>query len=294
MHCLVGAARLFILVLLLLAVEVPAQKTALRPNRVAGNPTLNIEKVNSRPVSRLEWSLVEYEKAARANPSDAIALNNLGVVYFLGNRVFESQSALRKAVQLDPHSAPLRVNLAIVLNKTYNPVLAIETLESVLQDDPNFHRARKVLCEFYVQEKRSPDALDCYETLRKNGKLEAVSAANFSTTLIENNEIDRALELLWWADSKFPNDPGIKNGLGVVLFRKKKYALAEENLRRAVELAPSASQLRFNLAMAQIVTNQRGAVLEQYKYLKTSDPELAGRLYKLLFRDKIVTVSPQQ
>ena len=254
---------------------------------------MNIEKVNKRPGSPVELAIKNYEKLLKSNPNDATILNNLGANYFLAGRVFEAQSILRKAVQRNPELTQVRVNLAIALNKTYNPGLAIETLQGVLKQEPQFVRAREILCEIYGQEEMKSEAISCYEVLEKSGNLNAMEAANYGTALIESKEVDRALAMLRQADSKFPEDPGIKNGLGVVLFLKKKYALAEAQLRRAVELEPDSTQLRYNLAMTQMVTNKRGAVLEQYKYLKTSDPELASKLYKLLFRDKIVSVKPQ-
>ena len=43
-----------------------------------------------------------------------------------------------------------------------------------------------------------------------------------------------------------------------------------------------------------MATRNRGAVLEQYKFLKTSNPELARELYKVIYRDKIVYAAPRQ
>lgn len=287
------AARVSSLVLILFAAPATPQSTARHQNSNIRESAMNIEKVNKRPGSPVELAIKNYEKLLKSNPNDATILNNLGANYFLAGRVFEAQSILRKAVQRNPELTQVRVNLAIALNKTYNPGLAIETLQGVLKQEPQFVRAREILCEIYGQEEMKSEAISCYEVLEKSGNLNAMEAANYGTALIESKEVDRALAMLRQADSKFPEDPGIKNGLGVVLFLKKKYALAEAQLRRAVELEPDSTQLRYNLAMTQMVTNKRGAVLEQYKYLKTSDPELASKLYKLLFRDKIVSVKPQ-
>lgn len=293
MQNLLRAARASSLVLILFAAPVSSQSTARHQNPNVRETAINIAKVNKRPGSTVEIAIKNYEKLLKANPNDATILNNLGANYFLAGRTFEAQSLLRKAVQRGPELTQVRVNLAIVLNKTYNPGLAIETLKGVLKQEPGFVRAREILCEIYGQEKMNSEAISCFDGLEKTGKLSAVEAANYGTALIENKEVDRALSMLRRADAKFPDNPGIKNGLGVALFLNKKYTLAETQLRRAVELEPGATQLRYNLAMTQMVTNKRGAVLEQYKYLKTSDPELASKLYKLLFRDKIVSAKPQ-
>jgi len=287
----VAAGACFVLI----AFVTPAasQSTTRHQSTNVRETAINIEKVNKRPGSPVELAIKNYEKLIKSKPNDAVILNNLGANYFLAGRVFEAQSLLRKAAQRAPELTQIRVNLAVVLSKTYNPELAIETLEGVLKQEPQFVRAREILCEIYGQEKRNSDAVSCFEVLERLGNLDAVESANFSTALIENKQVDRALSVLLQADTKFPNDPGIKNGLGVVFFLKKKYAKAENHLQRAVELEPNSSQVRYNLAMAQMLTNKRGAVLEQYKFLKTSDPELASQLYKYLFRDKIISVRPQ-
>lgn len=293
MQNLVRAARVSSLVLIAFAVTAIPQSPARHQISNVRETAINIEKVNKRPGSRVETAIKEYETLLKTSPNDATVLNNLAVNYFLAGRIFEAQSLLRKAAKRSPQLTQVRVNLAIALNRSYNPGLAIETLQEVLKEEPGDLRAREILCEIFGQEKMNSDAISCYEVLDESGNLNAVEAANYGTALIESNELGRALSVLRRANTKFPDDAGINNGIGVALYLSKKYAMAETHLRRAVELEPDAPQLRYNLAMAQMVINKRGAVLEQYKYLKTSDPELASKLYKFLFRDKIVTVKPQ-
>lgn len=288
------AARAFALVIILFVTPSFSQSTVRHQNSNARETAINIEKANSRPVAPVEVAIKEYETLIKSKPNDAIVLNNLGVNYFLAGRVFEAQSLIRKAVQRAPDSVRIQVNLAVVLNKTYNPELAIELLEGALKREPQLFRARQVLCEIYGQEEKFQEAISCFEVLEGSGNLDATEATNYGRILIENKQIDKGLAVLQKADLKYPNDPGIKNGLGVGLYLKKKYQPAEAHLLRAVELEPGAAQLRYNLAMVQMMTNKRGAVLEQYKFLKTSDPELASQLYKLLFRDKVISANPQR
>ena len=286
------AARAFTL-LFVFCTPAASQSTVRHLNSNVRETAVNIEKVNTRPRESAATLIKDYEKLLRVKPNDPVILNNLGANYYLVGRLFESQSLLRKAVQRAPDLTQIRVNLAIVLNKTYNPDLAIEMLEGALKQEPQFVRAREILCGIYEQEKRLRETISCFEILERSGNMKAVGAANFGTVVIENKEIERALSMLKQADLKFPDNPGIKNGLGVALFLKKKYEMAEIQLRRAVELEPDVAQVRYNLAMAQMMTNKRGAVLEQYKFLKTSDPELASKLFKILFQDKVISAKPQ-
>ena len=288
------AARAFLLVLILSVTPSFSQSTARHQGSNVREAPINIGKANKRPIAPAEVAIREYEFLIKSKPNDPVVLNNLGVNYFLAGRIFEAQSLIRKAVQRAPDSTRIRVNLAVVLNKTYNPGLAIELLEAVLKQEPQLARAREVLCDIYGQEERNAEAITCFGILESSGELEATEATIYGKILIEDKQIDKGLAVLRQADLKFPDDPGIKNGLGVAFFLKKKYETAETHLRRAVELEPNAAQLRYNLAMVQMMTNKRGAVLEQYKFLKTCDPELASQLYKLLFRNKVISANPQR
>jgi Flp pilus assembly protein TadD len=288
-----NAARAFPLLLIFFVTHAASQSPARLQSSSVSETAINIEKVNKRPSAPVAALIQDYEKLLKAKPNDPVLLNNLGANYFLAGRAFEAQSLLRKAVQQAPDLTQIRVNLAVVMNKTYNPGVAIELLEGVLKQEPQLTRAREVLCEIYEQEKKLTETVSCFEVLERSGGLRAVAAANYGAALIETKEIGRALSVLEQANLQFPDNAGIKNGLGVALFMKKKYKMAEGHLRRAVELEPDVAQVRYNLAMAQMMTNNRGAVLEQYKFLKTSDPELAGKLFKILFQDKVISAKPQ-
>ncbi len=287
------AARAFSFLLIFLVATAASQSTPRLQSSKVSETAINIDKVNKRPSASAAVLVQEYEKLLKAMPDDPVVMNNLGANYYLVGRVFEAQSLLRRAVQRAPNLTQIRVNLAVVMSKTYNPGLAIELLEGVVKQEPQLTRAREVLCELYEQEKKLAETISCFDVLAKSGGLRPVAAANFGTALIEMKEIGRAISILEQANLKFPDDAGIKNGLGVALFMKKKYKMAEEHLRRAVELEPDVAQVRYNLAMAQMMTNKRGEVLEQYNFLKTSDPELASRLFKILFQDKVISAKPQ-
>jgi len=293
MHNSIAAPRFTIFVVLLLTATGSAQISTHQLASVPRPGAVNIEKANNRPITEVEASIKEYEALVTASPDDAVILNNLGVMYYLAGRYYEAQSMIRKAAFREPKSFQIRTNWALALNKTHNPAYAISMLENVLNEDPNQHRTRQALCEIYLQEDRKTEAYECYETMRSNGKLGALSAANFSVVMLDRGEVDRAIELLRWADANFPPEAGVKNSLGIALYQKRKYADAERNLQQAVDLEPRRAKVRYNLAIVQMATQKRAAVLEQYKFLKTSNPELAGELYKVIYRDKIVSAAPR-
>ena len=127
-----GAAGACLYVIIALVPPAASQSPTRLQSSNVRETAINIEKVNKRPGSSVELAIKNYEKLIKSKPNDAVILNNLGANYFLAGRVFEAQSFLRKAAERAPELTQIRVNLAVVLNKTYNPELAIETLEGVL------------------------------------------------------------------------------------------------------------------------------------------------------------------
>ena len=169
MHISFAALRLSFLVLVFLTFQGYAQvnSSLLTPEQIPD--TLSIGKVNERPISVVDSSIREYEALLNDSPEDAVILNNLGVMYYLAGRYFESQAMIRKAAFQATQSFQIRTNLALVQYKTHNPAFAISTLQFVLNEDPQQERTRRALCEIYVLENRKAEAFDCYAAMRGSG-----------------------------------------------------------------------------------------------------------------------------
>ncbi len=58
-----------------------------------------------------------YTRVLSANPADASAQNDLGVVYFEQNKMTDAERAFRRALALDPFSNASRYNLGLVLSR---------------------------------------------------------------------------------------------------------------------------------------------------------------------------------
>ena len=58
-----------------------------------------------------------FLRVLSTNPADALAQNDLGVVYFSQNKMQDAERAFRRAVALDPFTIEGRYNLGLVLNR---------------------------------------------------------------------------------------------------------------------------------------------------------------------------------
>ena len=81
---------------------------------------------------------------------------------------------------------------------------------------------------------------------------------NFSSALLEFSE----------AEKLTPKDPALLNDLGLTLFRKGRYELAESKYLRALELRPSYSEARNNLGVNYLEMKRWSDAIAQFKLVQ--------------------------
>ncbi len=78
------------------------------------------------------------------------------------------------------------------------------------------------------------------------------------------------------------------NNLGVARAKAGRYREAVAALREAVRLETAYAEARFNLGAALVELSEREAAVEQHAALLTLDAALAGKLFRLIHKDKLV------
>jgi len=94
---------------------------------------------------QLELAAGQYEYVLARHPRNADALSNLGTVRLLETKYPEAIELFHRALEINPHDAVTRTNLAIALRSTGNTEQARRELEAALQDDPTYKNARSLL-----------------------------------------------------------------------------------------------------------------------------------------------------
>ena len=87
-----------------------------------------------------------------------------------------------------------------------------------------------------------------------------------------------------------PFDPSLLNGLGLLRYKERKFDEAAAAFKQATEIDPEMDEARYNLALAQLAKSNRAGALSQYRLLEESNSDLAGNLYKLLYKDRVLYV----
>ncbi len=251
-----------------------------------------LSKVNQRPTDQVPVERIEaLYNLLGSSFDDPILLNNLGVHYSTLNRHKKAAEVIGKAVELAPESPAIRLNLVVAKTNLGELSSALEFLEQARSLDPTNPRIDPLLCDLLSGTLRHGDAVECFERRLKSSTLDFASASNYAHSLIFEGRSKEAARILRKASARYPNNKAIMNGLGMALYEMKKYSESAEVLQQLVETNPRQGEFRYNLTMAQLALNKRAAALQNYAILKRAQPELAKRLYKEIFRDRVVDVS---
>jgi len=255
--------------------ELPVKKN-IRPNEISG-----LKKINLQTIEDLKRELA-------ASPDDAAVYNNLGAAYAALRNFAEAVPLLEKAIALKPDLYNAYYNLGVVYDHLERYPEAIKAIQKAVALDGTQVNARIEMCQLYVATQKFSEGAACYETLFKMKKPDARNRTNYGITLLQLKQYDEASVVLQENVALFPAEAQAHNALGMLYFTKKKYERALECFNRAIGLDARYEPARFNLALAQLATNDRDSALKQYALLKVSNPAYAAALYKFIFRDKVV------
>jgi Tfp pilus assembly protein PilF len=158
----------------------------------------------------------EYQLALTADRNSSEAMTALTNYYMAQHRYADAENLLRKLVVLRPEDAGTHIQLGRMLAISGKSEDAAPELETGLKLDPSDENAKRDLAEVYTDLKKFGDAEKIYSDL-----------------LV-----------------KLPNDAGLHYRFGRTLLQQKKFELAEQELRKAVQLKPDVGEPYGDLAIA--------------------------------------------
>ena len=158
----------------------------------------------------------EYQQALAIAPDSPDALSALTNLYTGERRFSDAESLLRKLITIHPGDAGAHLQLGRMLAIAGKDEDAAAELEAGLKLDPSDAKAQRDLADLYAD----------------SGKYSHAEAA-YTALLISH-----------------PNDAGLRHGLGRVLLKQKKFAAAQQELVKAVQLQPDLGAAYGDLAIA--------------------------------------------
>ncbi len=169
------------------------------------------------------------------------------------------------------------------LAKDKKPNESARLLEDLIKDRPDFTRAYAQLAELlYSQGRKDAHLLVLERGVQANpGDFTLLSA--LGVALVERQMFDRAVEVLGRALALFDQDPNVWDALGEAHWKMGDLEKADDDFRRALELAPGAAIINGNAGNFYVAwglkTRKAELVRRSFAYFEAAlatDPTLAS------------------
>lgn len=262
---------------------------------------------------RLEVALQEYRRALDLAPESARAHQGLASALLRAGELEGALEHFREAVRLEPESALNQYNLGVVLRRTGSGGEAEGRFRRALELDPGFKQARLHLASLALEAGRAEEALRGYDrsleadphdrralaerpvALWRLGRREEALAGlqgvlatdpgnsrarlNLGALLVEAGELaeaDRQLAAVLGEDLEEDLLSRAHFNRALVAERRGAPELARGHYQRAVELDPTRTEARFELAGALAREGRYGEAAEHYGRVVEAWPDHAG------------------
>jgi serine/threonine-protein kinase len=230
----------------------------------------------------------EYALAVRANrlaielePKTARLHLNLGIALEQLGRLDDAIASYQRAVELDPKVARQRGRLADALLRRGQLDDAIAAYREFLELEPTSVAGWTLLCRALRQNGEMDDAIASARKAVELAPTQSSPMVELGLTLADDHRADEAVKCLEKAVELDPKSADAHHRLGAALVRNDRLNDALPRLRKAAELAPKEPHFQFDLADVLQKLGQRDAEVDCLRRVVELDPDNAVASYRL-------------
>jgi Flp pilus assembly protein TadD len=162
----------------------------------------------------------------------------------------QAESALSKAIELQPDSQQAYLMLAQLYAAANQNQKALAELQAALAKDPKDADALMLMGMTYNAEKDYGDARDAYEKLLILVPNNGVALNNLAYLYAENlGDLDKGYQMARQAQNINPTDPSTADTLGWILYQKGQFSSALSFLRESAAKLYPVPEVQFHLGM---------------------------------------------
>jgi len=184
-------------------------------------------------------------------PQSAAAYFIRGKIYEVEKNSSAAETALKKAVDLDPNLASAYNLLVATYVESNKLPEALRELEAILAKNPQYPQALLTSGVIYEKLNDSAKARDAYEKLLVVSPNAVPALNNLAYIYSEKlNNLARATELARKAHDLAPAEPSVADTLGWILYRQGSYQEAAELLQQSAVKRADSGEVQFHLGMA--------------------------------------------
>lgn len=247
----------------------------------------------SRPEYDIKYAEIVYEidgaEAAigylynilRENPNNVSALSAIGIYYFNSGQMKFFEETKKKMEELAKRDKALYEFLIKAAKRNDKPNDVIKYSNELLSVDPGDLGARMYLGQVYVEQEKFKEGLEQFREVESRLDTYPLVKYNISKLYMLIDNTEKATE---YAQAEIDANPTNVHGyilLGDIFSKKKDWAQAEANYKKAQKINSSDVDALIGLATLNFMKSQFTIALDLYSRAKKIEPERA-ETYKLL------------
>ncbi len=213
---------------------------------------------------------------------DAMAVNGSAAAYYYFSvaqmkikegALAEAQWLLEKAIQYDPTSVELKMDLADLYLAQHNEDKALALIHQVLADHPKNSGALVLAGRIYQQRNQITEAKGFFERALLNAPNDPDIYLYLGRIYWNENDLANAERVFRRMATQFPSSYAAHYFNGKVLAAQGKYEQATEAFKRSLELEPSLEEPRFELIEIYRAQKKNALAVKEYKAILASNPD---------------------
>lgn len=214
-----------------------------------------------------EAALASFERARKLEAKPEAAHLALGIAYREAGDLAKSREELDAALKGKPGWSAAQVQMAETLVAMDRIADAMALYTQAAQDPVGRTGIRNRMAEVYAAHKQYENAIQVYESLRKDGSANVRTYDGLATVLQFGNRLPEAEEVLREGCRKYPDNALLQFRLGMHLSLVRDYEHAIEILHQARQLAPADPRIQKAISLTELRRGNRKTAISEARQL---------------------------
>jgi tetratricopeptide (TPR) repeat protein len=212
-----------------------------------------IDSSAEQHANSIERLLAELKK----NPDSLSLRELLAAAYARAGKHSDAVAEYRALLQKNPDSADFRLGLGAIYDDAKDYSSAVAEFSKAAELAPTQPLPLLMLAGASERRGRTAEAIHAYRRALKIQPNNPIACNNLALALAhQGTNLDEALDLANRANSAAPNQPALRDTLGVVYLKKGSYQEALQVFQGLVRIGPSDPAFQLNLARALVAMNK--------------------------------------
>jgi tetratricopeptide (TPR) repeat protein len=218
----------------------------------AKNPVLRFNLGRAQLAKgQLDQARVQFQEAIKLRPEYLPARLALAQLYMVRREFGNAVQAAKEVLDYDPRNLPARLVRSSGLAAMGNRALAREELNDTIRHYPTSVEAALQLAVLDLGDGHFKEAEASFSRIYKEHPADLRALMGLTETYAKQNQLDKAINLVQSELAKNPNRLELRNALGNLAYRAKKWDLAIPQYQAIITARPEAgdvyirSKLRF-------------------------------------------------